>query len=119
VTLPVYGAGSPEQMWASLSKFKKLPPDTSVFCAHEYTQSNAQWAVTVDPKNAALQERKQKIDSMRIQGVPTVPSTLGEEMATNPFLRPDDIGIRSSLGVPADAPDEVAFGAIRKHKDSF
>lgn len=106
-------------MWASLSKFKKLPEDTAVFCAHEYTQANARWAVTVDPENATLQERKQKIDSMREQGVATIPSILGEEFATNPFLRPDNAGIRVALGVPSDASDVVAFTAIRKHKDSF
>ena len=106
-------------MWASLSKFKKLPGNTAVFCAHEYTQSNARWAVSVDPENTALRERKQKIDAMRAQGTPTIPSMLGDEFATNPFLRPDSASIRVALGVPADATDEVAFAAIRRHKDSF
>ena len=111
--------GSPEQMWASLSKFKQLPPSTAVFCAHEYTQNNARWAAALDPDNAALQERKQKIDEMRARGTPTIPSVLGDEFATNPFLRPDSASIREVLGVPPDASNEVAFAAIRKHKDSF
>lgn len=97
----------------------KMPANTAVFCAHEYTQANARWAVTVDPENVVLQQRKQTIDSMRAQGVPTIPSMLEEEFATNPFLRPHDAGIRVALGVPADASDEAAFAAIRRHKDSF
>jgi hydroxyacylglutathione hydrolase len=112
-------AGTPEQMWESLSKFKALPENTSVFCAHEYTQPNAHWAVKVDPENVKLQERKQKIDSMRAQGLPTVPSVLGDEFETNPFLRPHSADIRKVLGVPFDASDEVAFAAIRRHKDSI
>lgn len=106
-------------MWKSLCKIKDLPGDTGVFCAHEYSQANAKWAVTVDPNNEALKKRKQKIDWMREEGKPTVPSLLFEEQTTNPFLRPDDAGIRAALNVPSDASNEAAFAAIRKHKDNF
>ncbi|KAG2431271.1 hypothetical protein HYH02_013404 [Chlamydomonas schloesseri] len=111
--------GSPQQMWASLSKLTPLPDDTLVYCAHEYTQSNARFAVTVDPRNAALAQRKAAIDAARAQGEPTVPSRLGEEKATNPFLRPHDPAIRQQLGFDAAAPDWQVFGAIRAAKDRF
>ncbi|KAG2482739.1 hypothetical protein HYH03_018334 [Edaphochlamys debaryana] len=111
--------GDPPTMWASLSKLLPLPDATRVYCAHEYTQSNAKFAVTVDPHNAALAERKRQIDDARKRGEPTVPSTLGEEKATNPFLRPTDPAIRKQLGFDAAAEDWRVFGAIRAAKDRF
>eukprot|EP00198_Chlamydomonas_reinhardtii_P013489 XP_001702826.1 predicted protein [Chlamydomonas reinhardtii] len=111
--------GSPQQMWTSLSQLAPLPDDTLVYCAHEYTQSNARFAVTVDPGNAALAQRKAAIDAARARGEPTVPSRLGEEKATNPFLRPHDPAIRQQLGFDAAAPDWQVFGAIRAAKDRF
>lgn len=111
--------GTPATMWASLSKLLALPDATRVFCAHEYTQSNARFAASVDPGNGALRERKARIDAARAQGVATVPSLLGEEKATNPFLRPHDPAIRSALGLSPEAADAVAFGAIRAAKDRF
>lgn len=111
--------GTPAQMWKSLSKLLHLPPQTAVYCAHEYTQSNARWAVAVDPGNSQLQKRAKQVFDMREQGVATVPSTFGEELATNPFLRPDAPGIRQTLGISPDASNEDAFGIIRRHKDSF
>eukprot|EP00891_Asterochloris_glomerata_P004686 jgi/Astpho2/4686/Aster-00247 len=115
--------GNPAQMWGSLSKMIPLSPSAKVFCAHEYTQSNAKWAVTVDPNNKKLQQRKEQIDGLRSKGEPTIPSTLQEELDTNPFLRPSDPNIRHNLGegqgISPDAPDVEAWAAIRKHKDNF
>lgn len=111
--------GSPQQMWESISKFKDLPAETRVYCAHEYTLSNAKFAVHVDPTNEQLQARFKNIEEKRSQKIPTVPGTLGEERATNPFLRPSCANIRAKLGVADGAPDHVAFGAIRAAKDVF
>lgn len=96
--------GTPEQMFASLAKLKALPEATKVYCAHEYTQSNARYAVTAEPDNAALKARAAAIDAARAKGEATVPSTIGEELATNPFLR---------------AADVAEFAARRAAKDSF
>ncbi|QYE36688.1 hydroxyacylglutathione hydrolase [Polymorphobacter sp. PAMC 29334] len=79
--------GTPAQMSASLSKLMALPDDTLIYCAHEYTQSNARFAVTVEPANTALASRVIDIDAARAAGKPTVPSTIGLERATNPFTR--------------------------------
>lgn len=111
--------GDPQMMWKSLSKLLPLPADTLVYCAHEYTQSNARFAVSVDPNNAALQERKQRIDDARSKGEPTVPSLLGEELETNPFLRPHDAGIRNSVKADNNTPDWEVFGRVRAAKDRF
>ncbi|DBA82693.1 hypothetical protein WJX77_002229 [Trebouxia sp. C0004] len=111
--------GNAQQMWTSLSKLKPLPPATKVFCAHEYTQSNAKFALSIDPDNQALQKRAALINDLRKQGIPTIPSTLQEELDTNPFLRPDDPAIRKNLRVPEGASTVDAFAAVRKAKDNF
>eukprot|EP00879_Flechtneria_rotunda_P008648 GHRR01009061.1.p1 GENE.GHRR01009061.1~~GHRR01009061.1.p1 ORF type:complete len:274 (+),score=71.20 GHRR01009061.1:251-1072(+) len=111
--------GDPQTMWSSLSKFLPLPGDTAVYCAHEYTQSNAKFAVHIDPNNQALQQRKKKIDEFRSRGEPTVPSWLGEEFDTNPFLRPKDSAIRSSVQATDNEPDWEVFGRVRAAKDNF
>jgi hydroxyacylglutathione hydrolase len=110
--------GTMEQMWSSLAKLRRLPDSTRVYCAHEYTQSNARFAVTVEPNNAALLARAAKINEMRARGEPTVPSTLGEEKATNPFLRPDSPDLQKTLGLPANDLAAV-FGETRRRKDTF
>jgi len=110
--------GTPAQMWASLSKLRSLPDDTQVYCAHEYTESNARFAVTVEPGNAALLSRVESIKTLRAAGKPTVPSTLGEEKATNPFLRPMSATLRAALDM-RDADDVAVFAETRKRKDSF
>ena len=79
--------GSPLQMYAALGKLAALPGETLVYCAHEYTQSNARFAITVEPDNAALVARVAAIDAARAKGLPTVPFTIAEERATNPFVR--------------------------------
>ena len=110
--------GTPEQMWTSLSKLMALPDDTIVYCAHEYTQANARFAVTVDPENEALAARAKEIDAKRAKGEWTVPTTIGLEKATNPFLRPSDPGIRATLNMK-DASDAEVFAEIRRRKDAF
>lgn len=110
--------GTPQQMWSSLSKFRKLPEDTRVFCAHEYTQANARFALSVEPENQALQARSREIDAARAQDRPTVPSTLGEELATNPFLRADQPGLAANVGLAGSEPVAV-FAEVRRRKDNF
>jgi hydroxyacylglutathione hydrolase len=110
--------GTPEQMWRSLGKFRDLPGSTRVYCAHEYTQANARFAVTVDPQNKALAERSTKIDRMRAEGKPTVPSIMAEELATNPFLRADDPGVAAAVDLPGADPVAV-FAEVRGRKDRF
>jgi hydroxyacylglutathione hydrolase len=105
-------------MWRSLGKFARLPDDAIVYCAHEYTQANARFALTVDPDNPALRARAAEIDRLRAAGKPTVPSTLGAERSANPFLRAGDPAIRTRLDL-ANATDEEVFAEIRKRKDRF
>jgi len=96
--------GTGEEMFASLAKFSALPADTQVFCGHEYTQSNARFALTVDPDNTALCARAVEVTRLRASGSPTVPSRLGDELAENPFLR---------------APSAERLAEIRTAKDHF
>ncbi len=107
-----------DQMWASLSKLAGLPDDALVYCAHEYTQTNARFALTVDPDNPALKARAAEVEKQRAAGQPTVPTTLGAERKANPFLRPHDPAIRRVLGMP-DASDAEVFAELRKRKDRF
>lgn len=110
--------GSPEQMWTSIQKLMALPDNTQIYCAHEYTQSNARFALTVDPENSALRQRATEIDEARKQGQATVPTTLGLEKATNPFLRPMAASLRNTLGM-SDADDVAVFAETRNRKDNF
>ena len=110
--------GTPAQMWQSLSKLTALPRDTLVCSGHEYTQSNARFALTIDPENKALQARATRIDEARAKGLPTVPSSLGMELDTNPFLRANDPQIKAHLGM-TQASDAECFAEIRQRKDHF
>lgn len=110
--------GDAAQMWTSLSKLAALPDETSVCSGHEYTQSNARFAVTIDPDNTALQQRVHEIDQARAEGRATVPSNLGVEKATNPFLRATDPKIQAQLGMVGADPVAV-FAEIRGRKDRF
>jgi hydroxyacylglutathione hydrolase len=110
--------GTPEQMWKSLSKLRALPDDTVVYCAHEYTQSNARFALTVEPDNSALKRRAKEIDAARSRGEPTVPTTIGLEKATNPFLRPDSPDLQRTIGLVGADPVAV-FAETRRRKDRF
>ncbi len=110
--------GTAEQMWHSLDRLRALPPDTRLYCAHEYTQTNGRFAVTLEPENPALTRRMEQVDEARRQGRPTVPSKLGEELATNPFLRPESAELQRTLGLEGAAPVRV-FAEVRRRKDAF
>ncbi len=110
--------GHAEEMWASLEKIRALPPSTRVYCAHEYTQANGRFALQVEPENLALRQRMDRVEKLREQGLPTVPSLLEEELATNPFLRPHSPEIRRRLGLD-DVADWRVFAEIRHMKDGF
>lgn len=107
-----------EVMYESLKKLAALPADTAVYCGHEYTLSNARFALTIDPDNEALRERARKIEALRNEDKPTLPTTIGEELATNPFLRWGDAAIRKHIGME-NASDAEVFAEIRKRKDNF
>jgi hydroxyacylglutathione hydrolase len=107
--------GKPEQMWASLSRLAALPDDTKVYCAHEYTASNARFALSVDA-GPALRARAAEVFAARERGEWTVPTTIGLEKATNPFLRAPLLA--ANVG-KAGAPDHEAFAAVRAAKDNF
>lgn len=110
--------GPPEVMFDSLSKLAALPPETTVCSGHEYTESNAKFAITVDPDNPALNARIAQIRADRAKGLPTVPSQLSEELATNPFLRGHDPSVQAAVGMQGADPAEV-FAEIRRRKDAF
>ncbi|MEW7009958.1 hydroxyacylglutathione hydrolase [Lentilitoribacter sp. EG35] len=110
--------GTPEQMWNSLQKLMSLPPETIIYCGHEYTQNNVEFALTVDPENEDLKNRSELISALRSQGESTVPTMLSIELATNPFLRVSDKSIRTNLNME-NATDEQVFTEIRRRKDRF
>ena len=114
--------GTPEQMLDSLSKLAALPDETKVYCGHEYTLANIKFARAVDPGNAALAAREDRAKALRAAGRPTLPSTLGEERATNPFLRcAEPVVVESAnkyLGARIGDPVSV-FAAIREWKNRF
>ena len=110
--------GSAEQMWQSLQKIKALPPTTRIYCTHEYTQTNGRFALTVEPENQALHQKIALVNQLRAKYQPTVPSTLAEELATNPFLREDSPAIQKTLGMSGKSLVEV-FAQIRRLKDRF
>ncbi|THD52619.1 hydroxyacylglutathione hydrolase [Phenylobacterium sp.] len=107
--------GTPEQMWTSLQRLAALPDDTTVYCAHEYTASNARFALSVDD-GPALKARAEQVFAARQRGEPTVPTTIALEKATNPFLRAPVLADRVGA---AGKPDYEAFGAVRAAKDVF
>lgn len=108
--------GTMEMMWASLAKLAALPADTSVYCGHEYTLSNAKFALTIEPENAALQARAKEVEKMIAAGTATLPTTIAEELETNPFLRPRSAAIRKRLGMEKSA-DWQVFGEVRERKN--
>jgi hydroxyacylglutathione hydrolase len=110
--------GTPAQMWASLSKLAALPGETRVCSGHEYTASNAKFALTIDPDNEALISRSEAVMKACADRHPTVPSILSEEIQTNPFLRAGESDLRKRLSM-ADAKDEEVFAEVRARKDAF
>lgn len=107
--------GTADQMWTSLQRLAALPDRTTVYCAHEYTASNARFALSVDD-DPALKARAASVFAARERGEPTVPTTIGAEKATNPFLRAPQLAERVGAG---GEPDFQAFGAVRAAKDNF
>lgn len=110
--------GTPEQMWNSLQKLKTLPPSTRIYCTHEYTQTNGRFALSVEPDNSQLQQKMIEVQRLRAENKPTVPSTIEEERATNPFFRADSISIQKTLGLQGQS-SLCVFTELRKRKDSF
>jgi hydroxyacylglutathione hydrolase len=110
--------GTASQAWDSLSRLMALPDETTIYCAHEYTQSNARFCATIEQDNVALSRRIADIDAKRAVGTPTVPTTIGLERATNPFVRADMAGVRAAVNM-AEAPAFEVFGEVRKRKDNF
>lgn len=110
--------GSAGEMWNSLQKILSWPDDTRIYCAHEYTLANASFALSVEPGNPDLVARAREVASLRRDDRPTVPTTLGLEKATNPFLRPASPALRAGIGL--EGADEVSvFARTRELKDSF
>ncbi|MBX3668916.1 MAG: hydroxyacylglutathione hydrolase [Rhodocyclaceae bacterium] len=114
--------GTPQQMWGSLARLAALPPDTLVYCAHEYTESNLQFAAVADPDNPALAERRRQVAELRAAGRPSVPFRLAEELATNPFLRAGEPALRAAAaGMSGRQPESATdcFAMLRAWKDAF
>ncbi|MCX7102682.1 MAG: hydroxyacylglutathione hydrolase [Methylobacter sp.] len=110
--------GTAEQMWQSFQKLKALPLSTRIYCAHEYTQINGRFALTIEPDNQQLKQRMVLINQLRDKHLPTVPSTLQQELATNPFFREDSLDVQENLKMKGSQPVAV-FTEIRRLKDSF
>ena len=110
--------GTPEMMWTSLSKLMRLDDRTAVYCGHEYTLNNGRFALTLEPDNRELQSRMAEVQQLRAKDAPTIPSTIGIEKRTNPFLRPNSPEIRHTLNMEKASEVEV-FGEMRRRKDSF
>jgi hydroxyacylglutathione hydrolase len=111
--------GTGEQMWASLRKLRALPDDTLIYCAHEYTESNARFARTVERQNPDLLARIDEIKERRRRNLPTVPSRLDLERKTNPFLRADQDAVKAAVGLAEAADPAQVFTEIRRRKDVF
>ena len=110
--------GSLRDMWFSVDKLAKLPPETTVFCGHEYTLANAEFCLTIEPDNELLQQRVNDIRELRAKGLPTIPTSILEELTTNSFIRANHQDIKDALGM-ADAEDPEVFAEIRTRKDKF
>ena len=110
--------GDADMMWASLEKLIALPDKTVIYCSHEYTLANAAFARSVDPDNTSLAARHEAVIELRDNGLPTVPTRIDLEKATNPFLRANDPKIRAYLGMETATNAEV-FAEIRRRKDNF
>jgi hydroxyacylglutathione hydrolase len=111
--------GQPGPMWAGLEQLKVLPDDTLIYCGHEYTASNAAFALSVDPNNAALKIRAAEVTRMLADGRYTIPVSLAMEKATNPFLRADQPALAKAMGLPEGTDPDIVFGKLRKAKDDF
>ena len=108
--------GTPEMMWQSLLKLRGLPDDTRIYCGHEYTKANIRFAKTIEPGNVALNAREAEVDKLLAAHKPTIPSTIGDEKAANPFLRADVPEVAKAIGL-ADSPAWKVFAEIRERKN--
>lgn len=108
--------GTMAEMWSGIAKIAKLPPETMLYCGHEYTVSNAKFALTIEPGNTALQARAKAVEALRAEGKPTLPTKLADELATNPFIRVDSAEIRKNLDMTG-AEDWQVFGEVRERKN--
>ncbi|WP_127091151.1 hydroxyacylglutathione hydrolase [Aquabacter cavernae] len=122
-TLFVMGCGRPIEceppvLWKSLQRLRTLPDDLAIYVGHEYTVSNAKFALSVDPDNGALQARFGEAQAARAEGRPTIPTRLGDEKLTNPFLRADDPAMAARLGL-GEADSAAVFTELRALKNSF
>lgn len=114
--------GTPAEMLSSLERLRSLPPETLVYCGHEYTQKNLEFALTVEPQNKKVADKLERVRPLRAKGLPTVPSTIREEIETNPFLRWESEEIRENLKrkFPDLDPGPVSiFAKVRELKDRF
>ena len=110
--------GTAAQMWTAMERYRQLPDDTRVFCGHEYTASNIRFARHVDPDNAELLKLASRVQRLRSAGEATVPSTIGTERLTNPFMRADDPGLARRMSIEGSHPADV-LGAMRTAKNHF
>jgi len=110
--------GTAAQMWESLSKLMALPEETEIYSGHNYGEANGRFALSIEPDNRALAERIARIEEADAAGEPIVPASLGEELATNPFLRAREPSVKAGLGM-AGADDAAVFAEIRRRKDAF
>ena len=110
--------GTMPQMWESLLKVRALPSATIIYCAHEYTLGNANFALSVEPDNEALKARVETIKALRAEDKPTVPTILAAELETNPFLRADHADLQAAIGMSGAGAADV-FAEVRKRKDNF
>jgi hydroxyacylglutathione hydrolase len=114
--------GTPKQMWASLSRLRDLPPETLMYCGHEYTAANLRFALAAEPANTAAAEYRDRVARVRAADLPSLPSTLSLERGVNPFLRCDEPAVRSAAATHAGRSlqgDDQVFGTLRAWKDQF
>ncbi|MGH1425527.1 MAG: hydroxyacylglutathione hydrolase [Pseudooceanicola sp.] len=110
--------GTMEMQYETMCKLAALPPETLIYSGHEYTMSNGKFALSIEPNNPDYISRMERVEAARAKGQPTVPVTLAEELATNPFLRADTPQVRAAVNMP-DAPASEVFAEVRRRKDTF
>ena len=110
--------GTPEEMWTSLQKIRQLPKETKIYCAHEYTQKNLEFALSLEKEHQGIAARLTAVKAQRERGEPTIPLVLEEELRTNPFLRADQVELKKAVGMEHSS-DVNVFAKIRELKDTF
>ena len=110
--------GTPAMMWKTLSQFKKLPLDTKIYSGHEYAIKNLKFALSIDSENKDLQKKYVQIKDLIYRNLPSVPSTIRDELKINPFLRANTIEIKTALNMVKDTNENV-FAELRRRRDSF